>query len=719
MAHLPSEKWSKARKRGVSDADDLVRDKRKLDPCSLSDGALRLSRVDDISNADEWRNRSFAGPDDAELESVGHKRSLGLGGRRSLHFGGDFEGRTRARTATRIAAEPAQMYFEKAYTKLKSVSGMQAASVHSVACCPGADRWKPADFWASTGEVCAAKDYYRTVASPQPSVDLFVSHVWRTPEDWTADRYAEVKVRVARRVLRRIAADEGRGYVRGWHDIDNWIDKASSPQNGEEVKELAKYGFFFVEYLAITDGLLLLLVPDYPKRLWCLYELSIKIALSDPGKVHVGMVEFIREGIPFDKYLDSIRDISVAAAQCWVQADREMLADKIDQFYTSTEDFERFSKFSLLALVAMNIASTKYSVRPRESLAKLCSLSEELQFHELAEAIKMAPDPRTGMFIQMVLPLCALLSTLYVFFVAIDDYALRRATMPITALAVVLLSFVFAGYNFEKARARRWFKSHILPLLNVERKVALRPGATAHVRRELQHAKHRVGVVTYERRLQWARAVAHFLRRLTGAVTLVGWAAYSVGSALDGRFLICRLCRAGCEVQQLQCGEKCPEDIHFSSAMESLEEGGVLLLTGALAMGVWLTFTGIDEHATRWWARRGLPAVRGRDGEEEGCLAVPPGERWPPCLAAFGLVLACLLYGRGVWRTVLQRIVQSAPQSVSSCINAPDFSMLATALSLVALFFLVELLATQAASRLRPTPSLTGRSPSGLPLVDA
>jgi hypothetical protein len=58
---------------------------------------------------------------------------------------------------------------------------------------------------------------------------------------------------------------------------------------------------------------------------------------------------------PVSVYLDSVRDISVASAGCFNEADRVRLISLVEDNYTSIAEFERFAKLCAFAMLGYNI----------------------------------------------------------------------------------------------------------------------------------------------------------------------------------------------------------------------------------------------------------------------------------------------------------------------------------------------------------------------------
>eukprot|EP00928_Gymnodinium_smaydae_P021892 TRINITY_DN18574_c0_g5_i1.p1 TRINITY_DN18574_c0_g5~~TRINITY_DN18574_c0_g5_i1.p1 ORF type:complete len:411 (+),score=85.17 TRINITY_DN18574_c0_g5_i1:102-1334(+) len=238
---------------------------------------------------------------------------------------------------------------------------------------------------------------------------VFVSHVWQAPGagsghgDWKwtslelASTFDAVKVNVIHWWAKKTD-------LQG-QNLQLWLDKVSSPQSEAMVEVVKKWGFFFLENISLADEMLILLSPNYPHRLWCLYEVACFLALNEFSALHVPMELFLVAGVPVEEIISAIEGMSVETASCTVEADRAVLTKLVEANFTSTETFDRYARACLIAAVASNSlflhAESLFlpdDVRVREG-RDMCllglkgaedaaALAERLDLSELAAAVR-------------------------------------------------------------------------------------------------------------------------------------------------------------------------------------------------------------------------------------------------------------------------------------------------------------------------------------------
>lgn len=87
-------------------------------------------------------------------------------------------------------------------------------------------------------------------------------------------------------------------------------------------------------------------------------------------------------------FLDAIRNFRVADCDCFVESDREILYGKIKEYYGSDANFERFLKFTVIALTGRSLAAR--ATRSELGSARWVTLAEDCGFDDLATALGSA-----------------------------------------------------------------------------------------------------------------------------------------------------------------------------------------------------------------------------------------------------------------------------------------------------------------------------------------
>eukprot|EP00928_Gymnodinium_smaydae_P011893 TRINITY_DN14351_c1_g1_i1.p1 TRINITY_DN14351_c1_g1~~TRINITY_DN14351_c1_g1_i1.p1 ORF type:complete len:406 (-),score=64.59 TRINITY_DN14351_c1_g1_i1:186-1403(-) len=252
------------------------------------------------------------------------------------------------------------------------------------------------------GEALAEAQLYFTVGLPGIP-EFFVSHCWSPPQGltWCLPRdggsgedqatYDWMKAVQLRHLLEEDAQREVLAKQKANEEVVLWLDKVSSPQIGEAFELCKSYGFFFSEYLALCPRMLVLATPQYFSRLWCLYEFAAFLVLHSTANVYVGISVFLHCGAPIEAYIDSIKSISVANANCHVPSDRTFLLGLIEENYVSLDAFERYAKLAAVAVIGRNLMQDSSIHYPA-----IVNLAGELGFSDLQSHLAAMTLPRKG-----------------------------------------------------------------------------------------------------------------------------------------------------------------------------------------------------------------------------------------------------------------------------------------------------------------------------------
>lgn len=215
----------------------------------------------------------------------------------------------------------------------------------------------------------------------------FVSHSWAQPADWHSHvghtSYEEIKAtelcRVARLCAELLFSDHHR-----WREVNFWVDKSCIPQGNDALLECCVG--LIEDFIQLSNGLVVLLTWSYFTRLWCVYEWACFLIKKSPSSILICVDPFLRcSTLPL--FLASIKNFSLARCECHVESDRALLLEKVDQYYISTAAFERFLKFTAIALVARTVAETQL-VADSSAVTPWIELASECCFVGLAGALQ-------------------------------------------------------------------------------------------------------------------------------------------------------------------------------------------------------------------------------------------------------------------------------------------------------------------------------------------
>ena len=192
-------------------------------------------------------------------------------------------------------------------------------------------------FWGTNAG--DARDYQRS--KHVPLANRFVTHSWSPPNNWEEIMgkdcdYGDVKATELKVVAEDIATQLGCQ----WGDVSFWIDKCCIPQRHALMPTCVS---LIEDFIQRCDGMVVLLSWQYFERLWCVYEWAAFLVYHDAKKVQICVDAFMR---PASKqlYLDSIEIFSVGNAKCYHEPDRQVLKDKVAEYYVSEEAFELFAR---------------------------------------------------------------------------------------------------------------------------------------------------------------------------------------------------------------------------------------------------------------------------------------------------------------------------------------------------------------------------------------
>eukprot|EP00439_Symbiodinium_sp_Y106_P011901 s2861_g1.t2 len=247
------------------------------------------------------------------------------------------------------------------------------------------DKFRESKDWFTNGQksIVAARRTHGEI--------LFVSHCWSAPREWgfaTAGKQAKAAetwhppefspsgaesppqtsdVLVSAEELclhaKQVAGDKD------WKKVGFWIDKACIPQSDPGLMSWCVN--LLEEFIALSDGMVVLASWNYFNRLWCVYEWVCGLLIHDVMEIEILADPFVRDST-VDLYLECIRNFSIASC--------EILIDKVNTYYKSVEDFERFFQFTVIAcfircMARRRTARAGASLQPWIDLATACGFS--------------------------------------------------------------------------------------------------------------------------------------------------------------------------------------------------------------------------------------------------------------------------------------------------------------------------------------------------------
>ena len=104
--------------------------------------------------------------------------------------------------------------------------------------------------------------------------------------------------------------------------------------------------------------------------------------MHDPVDIEICADPFVREStLPL--FIEAIGNFKLASCQCFREADRPVLINKVSQYYKSVEGFEQFLKFTAIALFVRCTAQRR-SAKCFSALEPWRHLAEKQGFRDLA-----------------------------------------------------------------------------------------------------------------------------------------------------------------------------------------------------------------------------------------------------------------------------------------------------------------------------------------------
>ena len=122
-------------------------------------------------------------------------------------------------------------------------------------------------------------------------------------------------------------------------------------------------------YVIGANAMVVLLSPDYFTRLWCVYELCCFFAhhpVTAATAYTWGFADALgakaateqqteASAAGMERLIASVRSFTVKTSGCTYEADRIFLLRKVGEFYKSVEAFERFARWSGIAIAVFGL----------------------------------------------------------------------------------------------------------------------------------------------------------------------------------------------------------------------------------------------------------------------------------------------------------------------------------------------------------------------------
>eukprot|EP00930_Biecheleria_cincta_P059606 TRINITY_DN4530_c0_g1_i1.p1 TRINITY_DN4530_c0_g1~~TRINITY_DN4530_c0_g1_i1.p1 ORF type:complete len:673 (-),score=137.02 TRINITY_DN4530_c0_g1_i1:232-2250(-) len=254
-----------------------------------------------------------------------------------------------------------------------------------------ADLEAATEFWGAYDKLDSyydwSKSWYKQGGEKEGKI-RFLSQSWGVPKDWDKimgpdNSYAQAKAAEICCVAKEIAARE-LGSADNWTQVGFWLDKCCIPQGDATIMSWCVN--LLEEFITFSDGLIVLLPWTYFSRLWCVYEWVCFLLVHDPMDIEICADPFIRD-TTVHLYIDCIRNFKIANCQCFHEPDRQILLDKVAWYYKSPAAFEKFLKFSAIALFARCVASRR-SAKAASALQPWQDLATDCGFTGLASKIE-------------------------------------------------------------------------------------------------------------------------------------------------------------------------------------------------------------------------------------------------------------------------------------------------------------------------------------------
>lgn len=247
------------------------------------------------------------------------------------------------------------------------------------------------EFWMPNQRL---PDYYNW--SVPPKNDLismlmcrFLSRAWDVPADWNKligeeCTYSDVTAAMLCTVAKDIAAQH-LGDSERWSEVQFWIDKCCVRQDDTEI--LLLNAGLIKQYVAHSSGMVVVLSWSYFSRLWCAFEWAVFFIVHSPDDLII-CGEFLYREATEDSFIVAIRNFRVWKCECFSPSQRALLEDCITENFRSEQDFERFVKFTAIAMMGRCLVLRR--ARSNLTLNRWTALAEELGFTDLSAALKSA-----------------------------------------------------------------------------------------------------------------------------------------------------------------------------------------------------------------------------------------------------------------------------------------------------------------------------------------
>ncbi|CAJ1327209.1 unnamed protein product [Effrenium voratum] len=248
-------------------------------------------------------------------------------------------------------------------------------------------------FWdgQASGEMCytLSKDWLDSSESMALSRNMngqivFVSHCWSAPTGWGDSMNTSYPQTKAAEVCSYAKELAGKLFEDPdlWGRVGFWIDKACIPQTDPTLMALCVN--LLEEFIALSDGMIVLASWNYFSRLWCVYEWVCGLLIHDAMEIEILADPFVRDST-VATYIKCIRFFSISKCTCNSDKDKQTLIDKVQTYYKSVAHFERFFQFTVIACFVRCLA-VRRTGKPSASLQPWTDLARACGFKHLAEA---------------------------------------------------------------------------------------------------------------------------------------------------------------------------------------------------------------------------------------------------------------------------------------------------------------------------------------------
>ncbi|CAE8616709.1 unnamed protein product [Polarella glacialis] len=230
----------------------------------------------------------------------------------------------------------------------------------------------------------------------------FLSQSWGLPMGWDEmmgpnSSYSQAKAAEICCVAKDIASRE-LGDVSRWREVGFWLDKCCIPQGDKVLMSWCVN--LLEEFIVFSDGLIVLVPWTYFTRLWCVYEWVCFLLVHDPMDIEICADPFIRDST-MPLYISCISNFKLESCQCFHEPDRAILLAKVDLYYKSRAAFERFLKFTSIALFA-RCAASRRSGKAAAALKPWSDLASGSGFSELTGKLQLMAELLPGWRLEAV-----------------------------------------------------------------------------------------------------------------------------------------------------------------------------------------------------------------------------------------------------------------------------------------------------------------------------